>query len=133
MIPLPSRKVTSPRGTSPVSCSPDKRLPAGGNFGYDLLVHVGQALFLRHRRSQEVSDELAARNIRISPSEVEYLASLEARFAEIDIEWVRRQLNNSRKSLEKIPATNKKIIAKPRFPQIITNLFRAGATHTAVV
>jgi len=48
--------------------------PAGCNFGYDILVHVGQALFLRHRRSQEVSDELAAQNVRISPSEVEYLA-----------------------------------------------------------
>ena len=49
-------------------------VPAGCNFGYDILVHVGQALFLRHRRSQEISDELAAQNVRISPSEVEYLA-----------------------------------------------------------
>jgi hypothetical protein len=49
-------------------------VPAGGNFGYDILVYAGQALFLRHRRSQEISDELAARNVRISPSEVEYLA-----------------------------------------------------------
>lgn len=59
-------------------------------------------------------------------------AGLEARFAEIDIEFVRKQLNDSRKSLEKIPATIKKIIAKPRFPRIITSLFRAGATHQAV-
>jgi uncharacterized protein YbaR (Trm112 family) len=50
-------------------------VPAGCNFGIDILVHVGQALFLRHRRSREVSDELAARNVRISPSEVEYLGS----------------------------------------------------------
>jgi hypothetical protein len=49
-------------------------VPSGCNFGYDILVHVGQALFLRHRRSQEISDELAAQNVRISPSEVEYLA-----------------------------------------------------------
>jgi len=49
-------------------------VPPGCNFGYDILVHVGQALFLRHRRSQEISDELAAQNVRISPSEVEYLA-----------------------------------------------------------
>jgi hypothetical protein len=49
-------------------------VPPGGNFGYDILVHVGRALFLRHRRSQEISDELAAQNVRISPSEVEYLA-----------------------------------------------------------
>ncbi len=49
-------------------------VPPGCNFGYDILVHVGRALFLRHRRSQEISDELAAQNVRISPSEVEYLA-----------------------------------------------------------
>jgi len=49
-------------------------VPAGCNFGYDILVYVGQALFLRHRRSQDICDELATHNIRISPSEVEYLA-----------------------------------------------------------
>jgi uncharacterized protein YbaR (Trm112 family) len=43
------------------------------NFGYDVLVYVGRALFLRHRRSQEISDELAAQNVRISPREVDYL------------------------------------------------------------
>ncbi len=58
--------------------------------------------------------------------------TLEARFAEIDIASVRKQLNDSRKSMEKIPATIKKIVAKPRFPQLITHLFRAGATHTAM-
>jgi hypothetical protein len=58
--------------------------------------------------------------------------TLAARFAEIDIESVRKQLNDSRKSLEKIPVTIKKIIANPRFPQIIADLFRAGATHEAV-
>jgi hypothetical protein len=57
--------------------------------------------------------------------------SLEARFAEIDIASVRKQLNDSRKSPEKIPATIKKIIAKPRFPQIITHIF-SHATHVAV-
>lgn len=49
-------------------------VPSGCNFGYDILVHVGRALFLRHRRSREISDELAAQNVRISPSEVEHLA-----------------------------------------------------------
>ena len=38
-----------------------------------MLVYVGQALFLRHRRSQEISDELADQNVYISPSEVDYL------------------------------------------------------------
>ena len=57
--------------------------------------------------------------------------TLEARFAEIDITTVRKQLNDAQKSLEKIPATIKKLIAKPRFPQIIANLF-SRATHVAV-
>jgi hypothetical protein len=58
--------------------------------------------------------------------------TLEARFAEIDVDLVRRQLNDARKSLDKIPAALKKIIAQPGFPQIVTDLFRAGATHAAV-
>lgn len=44
------------------------------NFGYDVMVYVGKALFLRHRRSGEISTELAAKNVPISPSEVEVLA-----------------------------------------------------------
>ena len=48
--------------------------PPSCNFGYDILVDVGKAFFLRHRRSREISIELGARNIRISPSEVELLA-----------------------------------------------------------
>lgn len=47
--------------------------PVGAIFGYDVLVFVGKALFLRHRQTEEIIDELLARNIRISPSEVEYL------------------------------------------------------------
>jgi len=48
--------------------------PSGCTFGYDVLVFVGQALFLRHRQTQEVVQELRARQIRLSPSEVGYLA-----------------------------------------------------------
>jgi hypothetical protein len=43
------------------------------NVAYDVLVFVGQALFQRHRNSQEVRAELIARNVRLSVSEVEYL------------------------------------------------------------
>ena len=48
-------------------------VPSSSIFGYDVLVYVGRALFLRHRRSREISDELAAKNVRISPSEVDCL------------------------------------------------------------
>lgn len=48
-------------------------VPAGANFGYDVLVYVGKALFLRSRNEEEVVADLAERNIRISPSEVSVL------------------------------------------------------------
>jgi hypothetical protein len=51
-----------------------RRLVAPGcNFGYDVLVYVGQALFLRHRRSQEIRQELATQNVHISSRQVDYL------------------------------------------------------------
>lgn len=43
------------------------------NVGYDILVFVGRALFQRHRTTREVCAELAARDIRLSASEIEYL------------------------------------------------------------
>ncbi|MEK7786322.1 MAG: transposase, partial [Chloroflexota bacterium] len=55
--------------------SPDlaSLVSSGCTFGYDVLVRVGQALFLRHRSVAETIEELFAANLRISPSEVEYL------------------------------------------------------------
>ena len=55
--------------------SPELRalVPVGGNFGYDVMVHIGNALFLQHRTSAEIVAELTARNIPISSSEVDYL------------------------------------------------------------
>jgi hypothetical protein len=40
---------------------------------YDVLVFVGQALFRRYRTTQEVRVELAARNVLLSASEINYL------------------------------------------------------------
>lgn len=48
-------------------------VPKYCNVAYDLLVFVGQALFRRYRTAQEIRDELIARNIRLSPSEIGYL------------------------------------------------------------
>ena len=45
-------------------------VPTASNFGYDVVVYVGKALFLRHRNGQEIVSELAAKNVRISQSEV---------------------------------------------------------------
>ena len=48
-------------------------VPPGANFGYDVMVHAGKALFLRHRNEAEVVTELARRNVQISPREVSLL------------------------------------------------------------
>lgn len=48
-------------------------VPPGANFGYDVMVYAGKALFLRHRNEAEVVAELAQRNIQISPREVSLL------------------------------------------------------------
>lgn len=40
------------------------------NFGYDVVVYVGKALFLQHRNGQEIVSELSAKNVRMSQSEV---------------------------------------------------------------
>jgi hypothetical protein len=48
-------------------------VPPGANFGYDVLVCIGKALFLKHRNVQEVVVELREKNIDISPREVSYL------------------------------------------------------------
>jgi len=43
------------------------------NVAYDVLVFVGQALYRGHRNSREVRNQLIARNVRLSVSEIEYL------------------------------------------------------------
>jgi hypothetical protein len=48
--------------------------PAGCTFGYDVMIFAGQALFLRHRTAEETVEELRQGNVRISTSEVAYLA-----------------------------------------------------------
>jgi len=48
-------------------------VPPGANFGYDVMVDAGKALFLRHRNEAEVVAELAEKNVRISPREVSVL------------------------------------------------------------
>jgi hypothetical protein len=52
----------------------ERLAPSGGTFGYDVLVFVGQALFLRHRQAEEIVEELRGRRVNLSLSEVGYLA-----------------------------------------------------------
>lgn len=50
-------------------------VPPGANFGYDILIYVGKALYIRHRSEEEVVVELAEKNIQISPRGVSSLGS----------------------------------------------------------
>lgn len=47
--------------------------PPKCKFGYDVMVHVGKALFSRHRTSREVAAELAENNVTVSLSEIDVL------------------------------------------------------------
>lgn len=49
-----------------------KLVPPLCNFGYDVTVFVGEAVFSHHRKAEEVVTELADRNISMSVSEVYY-------------------------------------------------------------
>lgn len=49
-------------------------IPQLCNFGYDILVYVGKAVFLHCHNDKEIIQELWAKNIDISSSEIAYLA-----------------------------------------------------------
>jgi len=48
-------------------------VPPSCNFGYDVLVYVGKAIFLRHLPDMVIIEQLSRKNIEISPSEIAYL------------------------------------------------------------
>lgn len=48
-------------------------VPSGGTFGFDVIVEVGLALFVRCRNNLETMTELAAKNVFISEREISYL------------------------------------------------------------
>lgn len=49
-------------------------VPPGANFGYDVMVYAGQAIWLRCRNEEEVVAELAQKNVQISLREVSLLS-----------------------------------------------------------
>lgn len=48
-------------------------VPSGCTYGYEVVVLVGQALFLHHRPTAQIIEQLRARQVRLSSSEVGYL------------------------------------------------------------
>lgn len=53
----------------------ERILPAKCNFGYDVIVRVGQRLFMDNRTLGEVKDELAAEKVHISENGISFLGS----------------------------------------------------------
>jgi hypothetical protein len=49
-------------------------IPENCCFGYDIIVFVGESLFLRCRNYQQIRNELRERNVRICESEIAFLA-----------------------------------------------------------
>jgi len=47
--------------------------PHGGTFGFDVIEHIGRALFISCRTESQIQSELAVRNVAISESEVSFL------------------------------------------------------------
>ena len=99
---------------------------------FDRVVITGTIPEICH--SDAMSSHLRSKGIRIFDytrfaeplrDEIRLQAERLAEDNGLEIEFIRKK--NFRKERR-----IKKIIAKRRFPQIITNLFRAGATHTAV-
>ena len=48
-------------------------VPRGARYGYDVMVHVGKALFSRCRNGKEIQCELVEKNINISLREIDHL------------------------------------------------------------
>jgi len=56
------------------SDEPEEIVPHSCRFGFDILVYVGMALFVKHQNERQIQEELANRNIAISIRQVGYLA-----------------------------------------------------------
>ncbi len=48
-------------------------VPARSNVAYDVMIFVGRALYQKHRTTDEIRAELAARNVLLCASEINYL------------------------------------------------------------
>ena len=77
-----------------------------------------------------IADTPLVRNLQ-NPSYLKILlrgrATLEERFAQIDIETVREELQSAQASVEKVPSKIRRLIAVTTFPEIISRLFHKAA------
>ena len=49
-------------------------VPSASNYGYDVMVYIGESTFFNHRQAKEIQASLRKRNISISASEIDYLS-----------------------------------------------------------
>ena len=54
-------------------------------------------------------------------------ANLEERFAQIDLETVRKELSAAQRSEERVPLAIRQLITLPAFPEALCRLFRKAA------
>ncbi len=77
-----------------------------------------------------IADTPLVRNLQ-NPRYMEILLNgqptLEARFAQIEVQTVRKELQQAQGSLEKVPHKIRQLIALPAFPEAISRLFRKAA------
>jgi ATP-dependent Lon protease len=77
-----------------------------------------------------IADTLLVRNLA-NPSYLKIIlqghATLEERFAQIDIETVRKELQAAHASLEKVPSQIRKLIAIPSFLETVAGLFQKAS------
>jgi hypothetical protein len=77
-----------------------------------------------------IADTLLVHNLE-NPSYLKILlngqATLEERFAQIDIKTVRKELQLAQASLEKVPSRIRQLIAAPTFVDTISRLFKNAA------
>lgn len=77
-----------------------------------------------------IADTPLVRNLE-NPSYLKILlkgqVTLEERFAQIDIETVRKEMQAAQKSVEKVPAKIRQLIALPAFLETISGLFQKAA------
>ncbi len=75
-----------------------KLTPAKGTFGFDVIVHVGKALFIYSQNNQSIMKDLALQNIPISEREISYLGKKFITYLSLAHRESREQIRNLMKT-----------------------------------
>ncbi|KPA14738.1 hypothetical protein MHK_005054 [Candidatus Magnetomorum sp. HK-1] len=75
-----------------------KLTPVKGTFGYDVIVHVGKALFINSQDNLSIMKDLASENIPISEREISYLGKKFVTYLSLAHRESREQIRNLMKT-----------------------------------